>query len=143
MDRPSDIYCYCAERYNKEIDFNIIRLFGEEVINEIMLNEDGVEMPHPFGLIFILAIKNNNRVIDVYNTKKYGKTIFYDNSETDDFRFKPVVKLYFKKRKYERDPIKWGHFFGFKGGKKIKKSIFNQIKKKWYHWKQVNSIKHL
>lgn len=133
-NRPSKEYCYCAERHC-DVNNLILQEFAKEVSKEICVNSDGVQMPHPFGRIYVVGVNNNNKPLDHKSSTLYNKLIYFTNDDTNGYVFRAITK--FKPKSF-----RLSFFYTLKPYKLVKYDIRDTIKGgNWTHWGQYKSIK--
>lgn len=93
MRRPSSKICYKPDEH-KDINYKIIKAFGEEVCKELFNNPEGVNMPKPFYRNILLLYKSNNKPNYAYKTTK----IRFTNDHCEGYRV--MFARFFKYRNY-------------------------------------------
>lgn len=136
MRRPNPDITYYPDKYlNKP--YKYIRTFADELIKELVANEDGVILPYNLGTLYIMGTKK--LALNRKATIEKGSPVFYQNYETDGYRFQLVwnstrIGHVKKARLNVRRNYKYALFI-IKSYDKIKKAINSSIKNdKWSHW---------
>jgi len=77
----------------------VMRVFHEELIDDIVDNRDGVILPNNLGFLQILSFKYKNvKRVDYAKSIKYGKRFYFKNWDTDGYLGKVIYKSFFKNR---------------------------------------------
>lgn len=133
MNRPSDSYCYCVERYNK-VNMKILTAMRDVFIETILSNSDGILLPDRWGALYINGHTRKNA--DRQESKKNKKKILYQNYNTHGVTY--YLHSDFFQRRYNKVKVSFSlsKYFLFYSYKKIKKAILKQINDgNFYDWK--------
>lgn len=145
-NKASDLYSTCCLRdgraYNyfcekNKIDLeqsqydDILLLFQQKLIQKIVSNRDGIELPNGLGDIKIIGLVPKIPPIDHKNTLKYNKPIFLTNAHTMGIKYRLIwVYKYANRSLRKLARFKNMELYIFKTSKYIKRAMYNSIMEK-------------
>ena len=140
MNRPNQAYCFLPDKHYKS-NYKIIREFAKEVIKECIKNEDGVQLPHPFGFVQIIGYTEVS-VIDKGQSRKNNKRIKHQNYNTDGIPYVVGHTFKSKSNRSTLEKTKDYHFKMFTGfAKAITKAVNEGLHNKWYLFRNNKHFK--
>jgi len=95
-------------KLSKEEYLTINDKFNNILFEELLHTGDAITLPKGMGQLQVVKFKpTKKRAVDFNATKKYGKTIYHDNVETDGY----AARLHWHKKSYR---FKNKYFFSFR-----------------------------
>jgi hypothetical protein len=106
----------------------IIKTFNKEVVNKVIEETSGVDLPQHLGTLLIAGYKpvNNIKNINFSMSNKYGKEVKNRNIETGDLACKIFYSNYRSKLK-----VKNGKFWRFVGHRDFKRQTSEAFQKNY------------
>ena len=81
-----DIYHLDTWSVSKEQFKAITKLLGEKLLEALLIKGQSIKLPRQLGTIMIRKRKTGiKKVIDFYNTKKYGVRMFHNNWHSEGY----------------------------------------------------------
>jgi hypothetical protein len=123
-------YQECKNLDKKEIR-NIIETFNKEIVETIITDRNGFELPEGLGYLFIGAVKiKKKKVVDYKNSLKHGVLITHKNWNTDGYVGKIVYTNYKAKYRFKNAQI-----WGFKAARTFSRYMSKEFTKRWNTYK--------
>jgi hypothetical protein len=112
----------------------IVETFNKKVVDVVINERNGFELPQSLGYIFIGAVKiTKQKVIDYKNSLKHGVLVTHKNWETDGYVSKIVYTNYKAKYRFKNAPI-----WGFKASRQFARDTSKAFKDKWNIYKVLD-----
>jgi hypothetical protein len=119
-------YSKCKDLTKEDIR-TIIEAFNNEIVNTIIEDPNGFELPEGLGYIFIATTKvKKKKVVDYKNSHAYGVLVTHKNWETDGYVGKIVYTNYKAKYRFRNAPI-----WGFTASRTFSRKMSKAFKEKW------------
>ena len=116
----------------------IIKDFDKLIVDTIIEERDGVELPANMGFVFVGACKMNKPPKDQELSAKYGKSIGHRNFESDQFIAKIFYSNYANRHKFKNR-----HLYQLVGCRYFKRTVAAAFPTNWKKYIQVESFKHI
>lgn len=111
----------------------VVKAFHEVIFEEIVKNPEGVDLPHEWGYLRILAYIPTRDLVDYNMTKKLGRIIKHNNDKTDGYALKIS---HFTHRNRKRP--KHSNGLTYKTHSLAKKAIRTAVKQ-WYIYDKLQT----
>lgn len=105
----------------------ILRAFNNAIMDQVILNRDGVALPENIGKLSIITFSRpKKKIIDFGKSNKMGTVHYHLNWNTDNRLCK--IMFNYKINNYGNRNAR---FFGFIATREFKKKVSNTINKNW------------
>jgi len=119
-------YPECKNLSKSEVR-EIIEAFNNEIIETIITDRNGFELPEGLGYLFIAATKvKKKKVVDYKNSLEHGILITHKNWDTDGYVGKIVYTNYKAKYRFKNAQI-----WGFSASRTFSRYMSREFKKRW------------
>ena len=114
----------------------IIKTFNETIVEQVIENRHGVELPEFCGRIFIGSCKKKKINIDYKKTADNNKVMQHRNFESDDYLAKIFYSTYDIKHAYKNHEL-----YAFKACRNFSRFVSKTYPNNWKTYIQVGSHK--
>jgi hypothetical protein len=114
----------------------IVKTFNETIVEQVIENRDGVNLPEFCGRLFIGSCKKQKPNMDYKKTANAGTLIQHRNYESDDYLAKIFYSTYDIKHAYKNHEL-----YAFKGCRNFTRSVGRTYPSKWKIYIQVEPFK--
>ena len=125
-------YPECKNLDKREIR-EIVEAFNKEVVETIVTDRNGFELPEGLGYLFIGAVKiKKKKVVDYKNSLEHGVLITHKNWDTDGYVGKIVYTNYKAKYRFKNAQI-----WGFSACRNFRRYVSKEFKERWNTYKML------
>ena len=122
-------------RFSKDKVKDVIKTFHELLIDEVIDNRDGVELPGRLGTLQIVSCKiTKKKNIDFPKTNKLGRIVYHTNTETDGY----VSKIFFLPN-YHNYSFQYRTLWSFSGVRQFTRKVSKEYRKNWMKYVKIDA----
>ena len=124
----------------KEIK-NVLNVFNDNVIDEVIGNRDGITLPGSLGRMFIGSCKVKTKVLDYKKSQELGKKVYHQNHDSNGYVakiFYTLVSTNYKLRNSRMFKFKNAELYGLKTAFNFHRKVAKIYPNQWKMYRVID-----